>query len=109
MDNIKDESAFVNRRRQHTTWIRNQAIHDESISLKAKGLLVLMLSFGEKTNFNMDEVAALSKNGKHSTLSAMNELVEAGYIIKYRVRGSSGQYVGISYDVTDYKQGVADG
>lgn len=55
---------------------------DKNLSLKAKGLLSLMLSFpdGELKNCSLKGLAKLSGNGVDSIRAALIELIEHGYV-----------------------------
>lgn len=74
-----------------------QSLH---ISLAAKGLLALLLSFGENWEIRMSDIIARSKNGRDSTRRAINELVKAGYIKRIYIR-DNGKIKGSQYIVFD--------
>ncbi|RRD39274.1 helix-turn-helix domain-containing protein [Leptotrichia sp. OH3620_COT-345] len=77
----------VNKKTNFTT-IHNKLINDDNISLKAKGIMLYMLSKPEDWNYNPKEIAKNSKDGLDSVYSGIKELIEAGYIS--RIRHSDG-------------------
>ena len=52
----------------------NYHLKDRRLSLKAKGLLSVMLSLPDGWNYNMKGLARLSKDGLDSVRSTVNEL-----------------------------------
>lgn len=52
-------------------------LKDENLSLKAKGLLTIMLNIPFKTR---EDLMLISKDSKDATKSATNELQEMGYL-----------------------------
>ena len=61
-------------RTKNYTVMSNQHFKNKSLSLKAKGLLSLMLSLPDDWNYNMQGLASLSRDGIDSVLSAIKEL-----------------------------------
>ena len=53
-----------------------------NMSLSAKGLLSLLLSFPPGWEIRMTDIISRSKNGRDSTRKALRELIEARYVIK---------------------------
>ena len=68
----------------------NQHFKNKSLSLKAKGLLSLMLSLPDDWNYNMQGLASLSRDGIDSVRSAIKELEHHGYVQRYFVRNEYG-------------------
>ena len=61
-------------RTKNYTVMSNQHFKNKSLSLKAKGLLSLMLSLPDDWNYNMQGFASLSRDGIDSVRSAIKEL-----------------------------------
>jgi hypothetical protein len=62
----------------------NELLNDSSISLKAKGLYVYMQSKPDDWVFSVDRICFQNKDGVDSIRSAINELVQSGYLSKER-------------------------
>ena len=75
-------------KKENFTSIHNKLINNSRISLKAKGIMLYMLSKPENWKYNPKEIAKNSKDGLDSVYSGIKELIEAGYIS--RVRHSDG-------------------
>ena len=69
----------VERTRDYTV-MSNFHLKDMKLSLKAKGLLSMMLSLPETWNYTTRGLAAICKEGVDAIGSAVRELEAAGYI-----------------------------
>ena len=69
------------------TVMSNHHLRDMSLSLKAKGLLSLMLSLPEEWDYTMKGLARICKDGVDSISGGIRELEARGYLIRERVRG----------------------
>ena len=74
------------------------------MSLKAKGLLSLMLSLPDDWNYSVSGLVTLSKDGKDSVMSALAELEKFGYLNRERVVNEKGQFAGIEYNIYEQPQ-----
>ena len=74
------------------------------MSLKAKGLLSLMLSLPDTWNYSISGLVTLSKDGKDSVMSALAELEKFGYLSRERLVNSKGQFSGIEYNIYEQPQ-----
>ena len=63
------------------TKIDNNYLEDKNISLKAKGLLTLMLSLPGDWRFNIKGLCLLCKESKLAVTNALKELEENRYLI----------------------------
>ena len=79
----------------------NHHLRDMSLSLKAKGLLSLMLSLPENWDYTMKGLARICKDGIDSISGGIRELEEHGYLIRERVRGTNGQLGSIEYTILE--------
>ena len=68
------------------TVMSNHHLRDRSLSLKAKGLLSLMLSLPEEWDYTTKGLARICKDGVDSICAGVRELEEHGYVIRQRVR-----------------------
>lgn len=83
------------------TVMSNYHLRDRSLSLKAKGLLSLMLSLPEDWDYTMKGLARICKGGIDSISGGIRELEAHGYLIRARVRGANGQLGSIEYTILE--------
>ena len=83
------------------TVMSNYHLRDMSLSLKAKGLLSLMLSLPENWDYTMKGLARICKDGIDSISGGIRELEAHGYLIRTRVRGANGQLGSIEYTILE--------
>ena len=79
------------------TVISKHHLRNEGLSLKAKGLLSMMLSLPEDWNYTTRGLAKICKEGTDRIGSALKELERAGYIVRNRLRDSKGKIVDVEY------------
>ena len=83
------------------TVMANHHLRNTKLSLKAKGLLSLMLSLPEDWDYTTKGLAKICKDGVDSICSTVNELEEHGYVIRQRVRNTNGQLGAIEYTILE--------
>lgn len=81
------------------TVMSNYHFKERKMSLKAKGLLSLMLSLPDDWNYSISGLVTLSKDGKDSVMSALAELEKFGYLRRDRLINDKGQFDGIEYHI----------
>ena len=86
------------------TVMSNNHFKEKKMSLKAKGLLSLMLSLPDDWDFNLAGLVTLSKDGKDSVMSALSELEKFGYLKRTRLTNSKGQFAGVEYNIYEMPQ-----
>ena len=79
------------------TVMSNHHLRDQGLSLKAKGLLSMMLSLPEEWNYTTRGLASICKEGTDSIGSALKELERTGYIVRNRLRDSKGKILDVEY------------
>lgn len=89
------------------TVMSNYHLRDKEISLKAKGLLSLMLSLPEEWDYTLTGLAAISKEGKDAIREAVGELEKAGYVLRRRTKGEGGKFAGNEYIIREYPTPVS--
>lgn len=78
------ESSFSNvPERVPFAQIANSMLRDPRLSLKAKGLLALMLTFRHDWKYYMDQLQTLSTDGREAHQNAMKELLGLGYVERF--------------------------
>ena len=93
--------VFRVERTKNFTVMANYHLKDRRLSLKAKGLLSVMLSLPDDWNYNMKGLARLSKDGLDSVRSTVNELERYGYVTRHRIRTETGQLADTEYLVRE--------
>ena len=83
------------------TVMSNHHLWDKLLSLKAKGLLSLMLSLPEEWDYTTKGLARICKDGVDSICAGVRELEEHGYVIRQRVRNANGQLGAIEYTILE--------
>lgn len=86
------------------TVMSNFHFKEKKMSLKAKGLLSLMLSLPDDWNYSVSGLVTLSKDGKDSVMSALAELETFGYLTRERQTNDKGQFSGIEYNIFEEPQ-----
>lgn len=86
------------------TVMANYHLRDIRITLKAKGLMSVMLSLPPEWDYTLAGLASISKEGVDAIRAAVNELVSAGYIIRTRHRNSAGQLCDVEYTIYEFPQ-----
>ena len=79
----------------------NFHLRDISLSLKAKGLLSLMLSLPENWDYTTKGLAQICKDGVDSICATLKELEKAGYIQRRRVRNEMGRLTDLEYTILE--------
>lgn len=88
------------------TVMSNAHFKEKEMSLKAKGLLSLMLSLPDTWDYSIAGLVTLSKDGKDSVMNALTELEELGYLIRTRVTDDKGRFAGYDYNIYENPQAV---
>lgn len=86
------------------TVMSNYHFKEKKMSLKAKGLLSLMLSLPEDWDYSIAGLTTLSKDGKDGVMSALSELEKFGYLTRTRLVNDKGQFDGIEYNIFESPQ-----
>lgn len=92
-------SVFRIHKTENYTVMSNAHFKERAMSLKAKGLLSLMLSLPDTWNYNISGLVTLSKDGKDSVMSALSELEKFGYLERKQVTNEKGQFAGVEYNI----------
>lgn len=97
-------SVIRQQRRTTFTVVDNESIKDERLSLRAKGLHLVLLSKPDHWEFSSERLAAECREGRDAIRTALRELREAGYVLEVREQGNGGQwttYVEVNEVATD--------
>lgn len=97
------EVIRVEKTKDYTT-ISNRHLKDTGLSLKAKGLMTVMLALpNESWDLTIEGLAAICKDGRRAIASGLQELEDAGYYSKRKVR-ENGKIVGWVHTLTELPQ-----
>ena len=77
----------------------NHHLRNRKLSLKAKGLLSLMLSLPEDWDYTTKGLAHICKDGIDAISTALKELEQQGYLTRERVRLPNGRLGDIEYTI----------
>ena len=72
---------------------------NEKISLKAKGLLALLLSYPDDWQFYEAEIVQHAADKANSLSSGLKELIENGYIVRKLGKDETGKFKGYEYHI----------
>ena len=90
-------SVFRVDKRRDFTVIANHVFKDHTLSAKAKGILVEMLSLPENWDYTLKGLAILFSDGIDSIRQGIRELEEHGYVVRERRRDAKGRLGGMEY------------
>ena len=86
------------------TVMANHHLRNTELSLKAKGLLSLMLSLPEEWDYTTKGLARICKDGVDSICAGVRELEDHGYVVRERIRNPTGQLGAIEYTILEQPQ-----
>jgi len=95
----------VEKTRDYTV-MSNHHLRNTELSLKAKGLLSLMLSLPENWDYTTKGLSRICKDGIDSINSGVKELEANGYVIRRRLRNEKGQLTTIEYTIFEQPQSL---
>ena len=95
-------AVFRVERTQNYTVMSNYHLRDKGLSLKAKGLLSLMLSLPETWDYTLSGLAKISLEGKDAIRATVVELEKAGYIQRHQTTGKDGKFGSNEYIIREY-------
>ena len=82
----------------------NYHLKDTALSLKAKGLLSMFLSFPDDWNYTTRGLASICKEGVEAIGNTIKELEKAGYIVRRQLRGTNGRITDTEYVIYEKPQ-----
>ncbi len=83
------------------TVMSNHHLRNTELSLKAKGMLSLMLSLPDGWDYTTKGLARICKDGIDSICAGVRELEDAGYVVRERIRNENGQLGSIEYTILE--------
>lgn len=94
-------TIFRVEKNQNYTVMSNHHLRNREMSLKAKGLLSLILSLPPEWNYSLAGLCAICKESQTAMRSALKELETNNYLIRRRTKNELGhfEYMYIVYEV----------
>ena len=100
-------AVFRVHKNENYTVLSNYHFREKSMSLKAKGLLSLMLSLPENWDYSAAGLVTLSKDGKDSVNAALKELEKFGYLRRTQAISEDGKFSGYNYEIYEQPSDAA--
>lgn len=91
------DSVFKCGRRKGFTTVYRDVAQDERLSLKARGLFLLMQSLPDDWNYTVAGLAKKAGVGKDQIRSGLKELLDVGYLVKEQTHNEAGKFAGNVY------------
>jgi len=82
---------------RHFTILDNSLLRSGVLSLRAKGLLVMLLSYPDNWKTSSENLAKVCVEGRDAIRSALRELEEAGYLRRLKRQDEAGRWVSENY------------
>lgn len=95
----------VEKTRDYTV-MANHHLRNTELSLKAKGLLSLMLSLPDNWDYTTKGLSIICKDGIDSINATVKELEAHGYITRRRIRNEKGQLTTTEYTIFEQPQSL---
>ena len=80
------------------TVLSNYHLRDKNLSLKAKGLLTMMLSLPDEWDYSVSGLVAICKESKTAVQNTLKELEECGYLVRTKIHDEKGR-IDYIYDI----------
>ena len=101
-------SIFRIKKDKNYTCMSNHHLRNANISLKAIGLLSVILSMPDNYKVTIQGLAYSVKDGVSSVRNGINELIGAGYIVRRQDRSANGTFCEYEYDVYENPMAAAE-
>lgn len=93
----------VNKTKDYTV-MSNAHLKEKGMSLKAKGLLSLMLSLPEEWDYSIEGLCSICKEGETSISSTLDEIKQFGYLEVKKLMPNQTESGRIEYEYNIYEQ-----
>lgn len=84
-------------KRSDFTIVRNGLLRDKTMSLKAKGLLITMLSKPDGWDYTLNGLQTILLEGRDAIASGLTELERHGYLVRRKTRDRFGRFTDVEY------------
>ena len=86
--------------RQHAA-IPNSAMRDERLSIEARGMLALLMTYADDWTFKRCHLMKVAQIKRDKFQRIMRELIEAGYVEREALRAEGGKVAGSTWVIMD--------
>ena len=100
--------VFRVERNRNFTVMCNHHLKNKELSLKAKGLLSIMLSLPDSWHYNIKGLASLSRDGIDAVRATLKELEALGYVTRNRLRTPEGFLSDMEYIIREIPEGESN-
>ena len=100
--------VFRVERNRNFTVMCNHHLKNKELSLKAKGLLSIMLSLPDSWHYNIKGLAFLSRDGIDAVRATLKELEAHGYVTRNRLRTPEGFLSDMEYIIREIPEGESN-
>ncbi len=90
------------------TVMANHHLKNKKLSLKAKGLLSMLLSLPNDWKHNLAGYASICKDGVDGVTAGIKELEKNGYIVRTRLRNRKGRFGKVEYTIYELPQDTSN-
>lgn len=98
-----NETIFIKKiKHSNFTTVDNGFVRNTSLSWKAKGILLYLVSLPEDWILNLNELKTHASDGISSLRAGINELKLNGYINVTFIKDEKGKFTGTKYEVDEY-------
>lgn len=101
-------SIIRRKKRRQYLIVDSKLAKNRQITLKAKGLMMYLLSLPDNWELTVTELIRHTKEGKDAVTSAINELIDAKYIHKENRRNEKGQF-SVNYVIVEFPEDYQEG
>lgn len=102
------EKIRIKRTSSYTT-LQNGMVLDQRLSLKARGLMAVMLSRPDDWEFSVSGLAAFCGCGKDAIRSALAELEATDYLLRRQIHADDGSFASNEYILRDISPSASAG
>ena len=95
-------AVFRVKKDKNFTVMSNHHFKCRQLSLKAMGLLSLMLSLPDTWNYTLNGLATICSDGVSSVRAGIQELESHGYIVRKRLRDDYGRLTDTEYSIYEH-------
>jgi hypothetical protein len=81
--------------------IPNAAMRDNSLSIEARGLLALLMTYSDSWTFIVSHLQSVTGVGRDKLRGMLKELEAAGYVVREVIRGETGKLKGTEWVIVD--------
>lgn len=88
------------------TIMANHHLRNKELSMKAKGLMSVLLSLPDEWHYSISGLTQICKEGADAIRDAIRELEKCGYVTRSRVRNKKGQLIDTEYIIREKPDAV---